>query len=226
MCIDHRIIDANLADVRSRIENALARAGRAPHSVTLIAVTKSVGVDEVCALAERGVTHFGENRLAGILAKRGHAPGSLCWHMIGAVQRRKAKDIVGLFDTVDSVDRLELAEELDKRSQGMPRPLPVLVEVNVSGEASKHGFAPGQLEEALPRMRLLKHIEVQGLMTMAPYEDEVERVRPVFGRLAMLARQAGLPRVSMGMTNDFEIAVEEGATEVRIGSALFERREE
>lgn len=194
--------------------------------MTLVAVTKSVGVEEVQALAQRGVVHFGENRLAGILAKRDRLPESLRWHMIGTVQRRKAKDVIGLFDTVDSVDRLELAEELNKRSEGRPGPLPVLVEVNVSGEASKHGFEPESFAHALDRMRQLKCIDVQGVMTMAPFELEAERVRPVFARLAKLAQSHGLPRISMGMTNDFEIAIEEGATEVRIGSALFERREE
>ncbi len=212
--------------VRSRIEAALARVGRAPGSATLVAVTKSVGVEEIRTLAGSGVTHFGENRIAGIQAKRGHFPDSLCWHMIGTIQRRKAKDVVGLFDSVDAVDRLELAEELDRRAEGRPETLPILVEVNVSGEASKHGVAPDALPEAVDRMRQLKHIEVQGFMTMAPIEDDVERVRPVFAQLAQLARAYELPRISMGMTSDFEIAIEEGATEVRIGSALFERQKD
>jgi hypothetical protein len=142
--------------------------------------------------------------------------------MIGTVQRRKAKDVLRLFQRVDSVDRIELALEFAKRVEETAAPLPVLIEVNVSGESSKHGVEPDQVAATLDAIRSLKGIEVQGLMTMAPFTDAQEAVRPVFARLKCLADGFGLGVVSMGMSNDFDIAIEEGATEVRVGSALFE----
>jgi len=147
---------------------------------------------------------------------------AVCWHMVGSVQRRKAKDVVALFHRVDSVDRLELAEALDRRCEELgKRLLPILIEVNVSGEASKHGFEPADLEAAVQCIARLSHLKLEGLMTMAPLVDDPETVRPVFARLRQAAQRFGLAELSMGMTNDFEVAIEEGATEVRIGTALF-----
>jgi hypothetical protein len=145
--------------------------------------------------------------------------------MIGTVQRRKAKDVVRLFDRVDSVDRIELAEELDRRVQRNAEPLPILLEVNVSGEASKHGFAVDALRESLTRVSSLAHVRIEGLMTMAPFYRNPEETRPIFRRLRRLATELNMPVTSMGMSNDFEVAIEEGATEVRIGTILFEQRD-
>jgi hypothetical protein len=143
------------------------------------------------------------------------------WHMIGQVQRRKARDVVARFDCIHAVDRLKLAQSLDARCAETGRQMQVFVEVNVSGEEAKAGLPPEQLPEALAAIRGLKHLDVEGLMTMAPLVDDPEATRPVFSALRRLAGEHGLPRLSMGMTNDFEVAVEEGATDVRIGTALF-----
>lgn len=214
-------IARNLEEVRARIAASAERAGRGPADVRLVAVTKAVGVEEARVLADLGVTDLGENRVPGAQEKIGAVGRGVRWHMIGNVQRRKARDVAALFDTVDSVDRLSLAEALDQRCAEQGRELDVLLEVNVSGEEAKHGFAPGNVAEALRRMAQLQRLHVRGLMTMAPFVDDPETVRPVFSHLRRLADELGLPEVSMGMTNDFEVAVEEGATQVRIGTALF-----
>jgi len=188
-----------------------------------VAVTKTVGVGEMRLLHELGVRHVGENRLEVARPKReDFNPADLCWHMIGNIQRRKARDIVAAFDRVDAVDRLSLAQTLQDRCEELDRTLRCLVEVNVSGEAAKHGFAPGELGDALARMGGLDRLVVEGLMTMAPWGAEETVVRGVFRRLRELAETHGLTTLSMGMTDDYEIAIEEGATEVRVGRALFE----
>jgi uncharacterized pyridoxal phosphate-containing UPF0001 family protein len=143
--------------------------------------------------------------------------------MIGNVQRRKCPEIIRLFHKVDAVDRLAVAEALARRCDecGREEVLPILIEANVSGEQSKHGFSPAELPEAVDKIAQMKQLRVDGLLTMAPFVDDPEEVRPYFARLRALAGEIGLGTISMGMTNDFEVAVEEGATQVRIGSALF-----
>lgn len=212
----------NLSAVRDRIERATARRGGAPNSVRLVAVTKTVGLDEVRALYDLGVRHFGENRVDSALEKIREAkfPDAV-WHMIGRIQRRKARDVASAFARVDSVDRDALGDELEKRCAQADVTLPVLVEVNVSGEASKAGYSAEDLAAALDQFRERPHLHVEGLMTMAPFFDDPEEARPVFARLRALCDRHGLTVCSMGMSNDFEVAVEEGATEVRIGSDLF-----
>jgi pyridoxal phosphate enzyme (YggS family) len=212
-------IARNLEVVRARIARATERAGRAPDTVRLVAVTKTVGIAEARILAELGVTDLGENRVEDARGKIETLDRPACWHMIGSVQRRKARDVAALFHRVDSVDRLELAEALDRRAAELGKVLPVLIEVNVSGEASKHGI--GDFEASLTRMQEMSNLRVEGLMTMAPLVEDPEAVRPVFARLRQLAGHAGLAELSMGMSNDFEVAIEEGATQVRIGTALF-----
>lgn len=214
-------LESNLCSVRQRIADAASRAQRSPDEIALVAVTKTVGLDEVRLLAELGVTDFGENR-PELCAEKIRTLKTVRWHMIGSVQRRKARDVVELFDAVDSVDRLELAEAIEKRCEEAGKVMPVLLEVNVSGEESKHGFLPEDVEEAVSRSAEWPHLKLEGLMTMAPFVEDPEQVRPVFRRLRQLAESMGLKHVSMGMTNDFEVAIEEGATQVRIGSALFE----
>ena len=201
---------------------ACARAGREASEVSLVAVTKTVDVAECAALLELGVTHLGENRVEQAEPKIASIGDQAHWHMIGSVQRRKAKRVAVMFDRVDSVGRLELAAALNDGAADRPGPLPVLVQVNTSGEASKHGFSQEDLPAALDASRALPNLRVEGLMTMAPFEAEPEETRPVFRALAELARAHGLSVLSMGMTNDFEVAIEEGATEVRIGTALFQ----
>lgn len=213
-------IEENLRRIRERIAAAARRAGRNPESVRLVAVTKSVGLEEVRSLAELGVRDLGESRVEQARPKIEGLKAPAHWHMIGSVQRRKARDVAVLFDCVHSVDRLELAEALDRHAG---KPLDVLVEVNVSGEASKHGLVPDEVLAALAAFAKLPNLRVLGLMTMAPLVDDPEEVRPVFVGLRRLAERFGLPELSMGMSNDFEVAVEEGATMVRIGTALFQR---
>ena len=216
------LIAQNLRGVLDRVAGACARVGRSPDSVTLVAITKSVGVAEIEALAGLGITHIGENRVDVAAKKRAELQTPLTWHMIGNIQRRKAGEVVRLFDTVDAVDRVEVAEALQKQAAALGKRLEILLEVNVSGEESKHGFAPSEVSAALDRIRPMENLAVTGLMTMAPFENDPERTRPVFRGLATLARDLGLATLSMGMSNDYEEAIEEGATHVRIGSALFE----
>ncbi len=215
-------IPDNFHRVKERIANALARAGRPSGSVTIVAVTKTVGVPEMEELRRLGVTHFGENRVHAVGPKKAALGSGVTWHMIGNIQRRKCKEVVRLFDCVDAVDRIELAEELGTRVGERPSPLPVLIEVNVAREESKHGFTAETMPQALERLQSIDSIRVEGLMTMAPFFDNAEQTRPIFAELRALADRFGLKRVSMGMSNDFEIAIEEGSTEVRIGTALFE----
>jgi len=214
-------IQGNLDKTLRRIHEAAVRAGRSPQSIRLVAVTKSVDMDAVRMLHELGVTDFGENRVGPARHKIEGLAEPVRWHMVGNVQRRKCKDIVALFDSVDSVDRLEVGQALQQRCEQAQKTLAVMLEVNVSGESAKHGVAPGDVRPILDAMRGLPNLVVDGLMTMAPYYDDAERTRPVFAGLRELANQFGLKELSMGMTNDFEVAVEEGATQVRIGTALF-----
>lgn len=214
-------IARNLDQVRGRIAAAAQRAGRAPDDVRLVAVTKTVGVDEARILCDLGVTDLGENRPELARDKIEAIDRPARWHMIGAAQRRKAKVVVELFDCVDAVDRVALAEALERRCQEHDKHLPVLIEVNVAGEEGKHGFTHDEVESAIEAIGRLEHLHVEGLMTMAPFVDDPEVLRPVFARLRELGERLGLEELSMGMTNDFEIAVEEGATQVRIGTALY-----
>lgn len=234
----------NLARVRERIAAAARRSGRTSEAITLVAVTKTHGPEIVRLAQAAGITDCGENRVQEAepkIAALRDLP--LRWHLIGHLQRNKARRAVALFDMLHSVDSLRLAQTLDRlvAEQSAPRRLPVLLQINVSGEASKEGFAlPGGLDnrQALPafyatlaQIITLPHLELRGLMTIAPYSDDPETTRPVFRALRLLrddlARrfpQAAWDQLSMGMTNDFEVAIEEGATIVRIGRALFGER--
>jgi hypothetical protein len=185
-------------------------------------VTKSVGIEETRILLETGCTEFGENRMEVARPKIEALGEAARWRMIGSVQRRKARDIVALFDTIDSIDRVELAEALQQRCAEQDRTLAVLLEVNVSGEAAKHGFHPDEVGETLTAMRRFERLRVEGLMTMAPFDAPEDVVRGIFRGLRELADRHELPELSMGMSDDFEIAIEEGSTQVRIGRALFQ----
>lgn len=202
---------------------AAERSGREPGAVTLVAVTKYVELETVRMLRDLGVTHFGENRAGNARPKIEAMRGAgLVWHMIGNIQRRKTKDVVGLFDRIDAVDRLALAESIQTRCAEQDAHATVLIEINVSGEEQKHGFSPADLPRALEAVAAMERITVRGLMTMAPMDAPAEAVRDIFRRLATLGAEYQLPDISMGMSNDFELAIEAGATEVRVGSALFE----
>ena len=209
----------NLAGVRERIIAACARAKRSPESVKLVAVTKERSVEEARGLAALGVKDFGENRLEGLEEKRGKVPGAV-WHFIGNLQSNKARRVAELADCIHSIESLRVVERVSGRCMELGKKMPVFLEVNVAGEASKHGVPKEELPALLNGARMLPGIRVIGLMTMAPLV-EPEKTRRAFNLLAQFARSNGLPELSMGMSNDFEVAVEEGATFVRIGSALF-----
>lgn len=221
LCSTREKIERNLCDVRRRIDAAAARAGRVGDTIRLVAITKSVGVDEARILCELGVADLGENRVEAARAKIEGLGNRIRWHMVGIIQRRRCNEVVSLFDCVDSIDRVKVAEELQKRCDESGKTLDTLLEINVSGEATKHGFHPEKAEEALDRLAQMPNLRVNGLLTMAPLYDDPEKARPVFADLWRLADRLGLKELSMGMSNDFEVAVEEGATQVRIGTALF-----
>lgn len=229
----------NLQSVRERITAAARRAGRDPEQVTLVAVTKNQPREAIAAAFDLGLRHFGENRVEEAEAKIPALPAGITWHMIGHVQSRKAKQVVPLFQIVHSVDSVRLAARLSRLCDEEGARLPVLLQVNVSGEESKYGLAAErwaedgvqrrELLDAVAEIIALPGLEIQGLMTMAPIVSDPEEVRPVFAALRNLRDElAGIhPKVtwrhlSMGMTDDFEVAVEEGATLVRIGRAVFD----
>lgn len=219
-------IAANIAAVRKRIAAACERAGRPPDGVTLIGVSKTHPAEAVAAAYAAGLRDFGENRVQEAAAKidelreRRVAP---VWHLVGHLQRNKAGAAIGRFDILHSVDSERLAEAISERAEA---PVRVLIEVNVAGEASKHGVAPEDVSALAGRVARMPKIELLGLMTVAPRADDPEDVRPVFRTLRELRDSLGLRELSMGMTDDFEVAVEEGSTLVRVGRAIFGARGE
>jgi hypothetical protein len=224
-------IRQRLDEVRGRIARAALRAGRDPGSVALVGVVKTVPEDLIRAAAALGLRDLGESR---VQEAEGHVRAvgreAARWHMVGHLQRNKAGRALELFDRVHGVDSPELAEALSRRAVAVGRRLPVLVEVNVSGEATKFGVAPEQLMGVLERVAALPGLALDGLMTVGAPAAEAEEARPGFARLRALrdagerALGLGLPELSMGMSGDFEVAVEEGATLVRVGTALFGER--
>jgi len=218
---------ANLETIRQRIKAACDRSDREPNSVTLLAVTKTQPPEMVSAAADLGLLVFGENKVQEAKAKIPLCPGKLRWHFIGHLQSNKCRDAVQFFQMIQSVDSLSLAQEINKRADEAAKTMPVLLEVNLAGEASKFGYPPKTLLGELSRINALPRIEVQGLMTVPPWSPAAENSRPHFRRLRELKEEceqtlgAPLPHLSMGMSGDFEVAIEEGATMVRIGTALF-----
>ena len=223
-------IAANLASLRERIAAASARAGRDPASVTLMAVSKNQPPDAVRAALDAGLMCFGENRVQEAKAKIPLCPNRAQWQMIGHLQSNKCRDAVALFSMIQSVDSLALALELNQQCEKAAKTMPILLEVNVAGEGTKFGYRPAALLAEFGELSKLPRLEIHGLMTIAPYTPTPERVRPVFHRLCELKAEceqllgAPLPQLSMGMSGDFEVAIEEGATLVRIGTALFGAR--
>ena len=217
----------NLEKIRQRIRAACERAGRDTDSVALLAVTKSQPPEVVAAAADLGLTLFGENKVQEARAKIPLCPGKLRWHFIGHLQSNKCRDAVELFEMIQSVDSLPLAREIARRAEQAAKTMPVLLEVNVAGEASKFGYQPERLLAELKEVNALPRIEMRGLMTVPPWSSDPEKTRPHFRRLRELNERCGqilgapLPCLSMGMSGDFEVAIEEGATIIRIGTALL-----
>lgn len=204
----------NVAAVRDRIRRACDRARRDPGAITVVVVTKTVGPQVINALADLGVTDIGENRVQDALRKHPLVRHPFRWHMIGHLQTNKVKKALEIFPIIHSLDRPSLARELGKH-----RAVDAYVELNVSGEPSKTGLPPDQLGEFLPAIP--KNVRILGLMTMAPQSENPESSRPHFRKLRELAERYGLSELSMGMSQDFEVAIEEGATCLRIGTAFF-----
>lgn len=218
-------IGDNLDQVNQQIADACARAGRDPSDVTLIAVSKTFPPEFIAKAAAHGQRHFGENRVQEGLAKLDQLPDlgvDADIHLIGHLQRNKARH-AGSFASVQSVDSVRLAEAISRR---LERELPILLEVNVAEEPTKHGFRLSEVGAALEHCQLLSNLRVEGLMTVAPEVADPEEVRPVFRSLRELAERLGLSELSMGMTNDYAVAIEEGSTMVRIGRAIFGSRSE
>lgn len=230
-------IAENLAQVCARMAQAARRAGRNPADVTLVAVSKTHPLEAVAAARAAGQHDFGENRFEELWEKvrAAQAEGidGLRWHMIGPIQSRKSSRAIGPsgpFALIHAVDRVKIAQRLSRDAEAAACVLSVLLEVNVSGEGSKHGFAPDELRRELAFLASLPGLHIDGLMTMAPLVDDPEAARPVFRSLRLLrdelaqAHVLPLPQLSMGMSGDFEVAIEEGATIVRVGSAIFGMR--
>jgi pyridoxal phosphate enzyme (YggS family) len=223
-------IEKNLGRVRERIEHAASKARRDPRGIKLMAVTKTVTVEKIREAMAAGATIFGENYVQEARAKIEEIGKSgIQWHFIGHLQTNKAAHAVRLFDLIHAVDSLALARELDKRAGAAGKSIDCLIEVNLSQEASKFGISKERTPELAHALKDLKNISLQGLMTMAPYTDDPEAARPYFIALRELREEiAGsgipLPELSMGMSSDFEKAIEEGATIVRIGTAIFGER--
>jgi len=225
------IISRNLGTIREEIRAAAVSARRDPASVRLVAVTKSVSAAAAGILVKLGVRDIGENRVQDALSKAKEIPAKpdLTWHMIGHLQRNKVKKALGLFRWIHSVDSIRLAEEIDKQAAVKRLAVPVFLEVNVSGEETKFGFRPEEIKEALAEMARFRCLEVKGLMTMAPLASSSEASRPFFRALRELKDELNRSRVypnvleelSMGMSQDFTVAVEEGATMIRLGTVLF-----
>ena len=222
-------IALNLASIQERISKAALRAGRDPAGIRLVAVSKTVSTENIEGAIAAGVTILGENYVQEARDKVARIRQPVAWHFIGHLQSNKAKYAVDLFSMVHSVDRLSLAEALDQEAHKRSKILPVLIQVNISGEESKSGINPQGTLQLLERIAALQHLSVQGLMTMPPWFEDPEDARPHFNALRKLREElankkiygVSLQELSMGMSGDFEVAIEEGATLVRIGTALF-----
>jgi PLP dependent protein len=210
----------NLDAVRERMARAAERAGRRLDDILLIGVSKTVPAERVRLGVEAGLRALGENRVQEARDKIKVLGRPVPWHLIGHLQTNKVKDALELFDVIHSVDRLDLARELERRAGARP-PVDVLLEVNIGGEPTKGGFAPDAVDAALEAIAAMSHLRVRGLMTIPPIVERAEASRPAFQTLSRLAKRHGLAELSMGMSADFEVAIEEGATMVRVGTAIF-----
>jgi len=225
-------IEENLKIVQKRIAEAALKTGRQPGDITLVAVTKTVASDQINQAIAGGVTVIGENRIQEAVQKHSGITGGVQWHLIGHLQSNKAKKAVEMFSLIHSVDSPDLAREIGRRALEANKVQEVLLEVNTSGEPQKYGFGLEEVSDALNGIKDIEGIKVMGLMTVGPLTEDDQRVRKAFRRLRIIFQEAaklGLPNVqmkhlSMGMSGDFETAIEEGSNMVRIGSAIFGSR--
>jgi len=223
------MIAENIESVRQKIVSACKKSGRPPEDVALVCVTKMASVEEIGEALSLGVAILGENRVQDASGKYAVIGDRAEWHLIGHLQTNKAKDAVKIFSLIHSVDSLRLAREIDKEASKIGKAQDILIQVNTSGEESKFGIKPAEAESLVKELSLYRNITIKGLMTIAPEVDDPETVRPYFRALRELkdkvnaerTTQNALRTLSMGMTNDFEIAIEEGSNMVRIGRAIF-----
>ena len=227
-------VSDNIASIRERIAEAARRVGRDPAEIAIVAVTKTVDAEKIAEAVEAGIRMFGENKVQEAMEKVKRLDSSLEWHMVGHLQRNKVKEAVRIFHLVQSLDSIHLAEEINSRALNSGTIMDVLVQVNTSGEKTKYGLEPQDAIPFLKHISSFKGLSIRGLMTIGAFLPDPQAVRPCFRRLRDLREEisgAGIPNVemehlSMGMTGDFEVAVEEGANMVRIGTAIFGPREE
>jgi PLP dependent protein len=223
----------NLQNIRNRIEQACFRVGRNPSEITLVAVSKTFPAEIIREGVAAGITDFGESYVQELTRKREElVKEPVNWHFVGPLQRNKVKYLIDFVNIIHSVESIRVCEEIEKRAARINRPITVFVEINMSGEEQKHGIQPGDAVSFFRESALFDHVRVRGLMTMAPFVDDPELARPAFRQLRDLRARLlsdGVPEIqlrhlSMGMSNDFEVAIEEGATMVRIGSSIFGER--
>ncbi len=228
MTREQELLKERLDRIEERIAAACSRSGRDRSEVKIVAVTKYVGADTIGDLLKVGVEHIGENRVQDALPKYEQWGEQGVWHFIGHLQTNKAKEVVGRFSYIHSLDRLSLAREIEKRGEALNLVVPCFLQVNISGEETKFGLSPNDVLAFLRETSNMKHIRIAGLMTMAPHVEDPEEVRPVFRGLREWKERinewkfphAEITELSMGMSNDYEVAIEEGATYIRLGSVL------
>ena len=225
-------IASNLQDIQDRIRSAALAAGRNPASVRLVAVSKTRPAEDVIKAYQAGQVVFGENYVQELAAKAAAVPATVQWHFIGHLQSNKVKQLAGLVAMIHSVDRLSLAEEVSRQWGRLGLCCDILVQVNLSGEASKSGTTEAEALQLVRAISTLPHVRIRGLMTMPPFFDDPEAARPFFAELRRLSRRieaerisgVGMEELSMGMSGDFEAAIQEGATLVRVGTSIFGAR--
>lgn len=233
MKVENEYIDLNIEEIKKKVRLSALRSGRNADEINIIAVTKTVGVDKIIRAINKGFNNLGENRVQELLEKYDNIKEDCNWHIIGHLQTNKVKYIIEKVVMIHSVDRLELAQEIQNRAKKLERVVEVLVQVNVSGEESKYGISPDKVMDLVKKISIFKNIKVKGLMTIAPFTMEIEETRPVFKGLREILidikkeniDNIDMDLLSMGMSNDFEIAVEEGANVLRIGTAIFGNRQ-
>ena len=226
------MIKENLEEVRRRVAAACARSGRNPEDVTLIAVSKTKPLEALTAAYAEGVRDFGENKVQEILDKYPAMPGDTRFHMIGHLQRNKVKQVIGRTVLIHSVDSLRLAAQIEAEAAKLGIRVDVLLEINVAGEESKYGFSLAEAQESIRLISQMPHVHICGLMTIAPFVSNSEENRDIFKKLSNFYVDMGIKNIdnvsmsvlSMGMTGDYEVAVEEGATMIRVGTGIFGTR--
>ncbi|MFH1868659.1 MAG: YggS family pyridoxal phosphate-dependent enzyme [Candidatus Omnitrophota bacterium] len=226
------MITENLTRIRGRIEEAALRAGRKPQDVTLVCVTKTATAEKIREVVASGIADIGENRVQDALSKYnklGDLAKSVRWHMVGHLQTNKVKAALEIFDVIHSLDSMKLAEEIDRRAEPLDRRIDCFIEVNTSGEDSKYGIRPEDAQSFLREAAAFPNIHIIGLMTIAPFLEDAQLCRAYFVKLRRLKEElnglnmpdTGIKELSMGMSQDFEVATEEGATFLRVGTAIF-----